>query len=109
ALPVAALPVATAAPLAATARGGPPQPDGPRPAPAPPLIARPAIGALAIQRANAAPALPAVPAAAPEVHITIGRVDIRAEAPAAARPAPRHSPPPPSLADYLARRDRAGR
>ena len=64
--------------------------DGPRPA--------------AIGRPGRAPA-------PPDVHITIGRVEIRAvaAAPPARKPAPTATPPVESLADYLARRDGARR
>jgi len=66
------------------------EPEAPLPAPAHLRAERPT-----------APARPASPPAAPQVQITIGRVEIRAATPA--QPAPRRTPAM-SLEDYLARR-----
>lgn len=90
-----------------------PAPGAPALAPAPPIVPEPAAGALVLEHAAAQPARHALPGptAAPDVHITIGRVEIRA-APASAParpPPPRRSAAVPSLADYLARRDEGRR
>jgi hypothetical protein len=65
------------------------------------------------RRSNAGePAVEANPASEPAVHVTIGRVDIRAAHEAAPpRPAPGRAARPPamSLADYLHHRDSEGR
>jgi hypothetical protein len=46
----------------------------------------------------------------PAIHVTIGRVEVRAVTPPAARPAPQPKPVKPamSLADYLEHRNRSG-
>lgn len=59
---------------------------------------------------DAQPRISPQPAAAPTVHVTIGRIELRASAPAAT-PAPSHpaaNRPALSLADYLERRTKAG-
>jgi hypothetical protein len=55
-------------------------------------------------------ARPAAAEPAPVIHVTIGRVEVRAAAPAGPAPARRPSAPAvPTLAEYLRRRDRRDR
>lgn len=90
----------------------PPSPVTPLPAPAP-VLARPAVTALAPRREPPAQRLEASEPA-PVIRVTIGRIEVRAMPPAAASSAPaapaetrRGSGP--SLEDYLQRRSGAGR
>lgn len=64
---------------------------------------RPAVPVVAALRTAAAtlPAVPAAPAPAPAVSIHIGRIELRATAPAAAERAARPAAPKLGLADYL--------
>ncbi len=61
------------------------------------------------QRAQPAPP-PHAAQTPPAIHVTIGRVEVRAVTPPAARPAPQPKPVKPamSLADYLEQRNRSG-
>jgi hypothetical protein len=55
-------------------------------------------------------ARPAAAEPAPVIHVTIGRVEVRAAAPAGPAPARGSSAPAvPTLAEYLRRRDRRDR
>ncbi|OUL98522.1 hypothetical protein [Variovorax sp. JS1663] len=83
--------------------------DAPR---QPPLLAPVALGPAAARPAAAWLPEPRarMTLPAPEVHVTIGRVELRTAAPPATRPSSRAAAPRPalSLADYLARRDAGG-
>jgi hypothetical protein len=89
---------------------GPAAAPGIVPAPALPAPERMETSLAREQRENRLFLAEAAPAPAPTIHVTIGRIEIRATpaAPAPARPAaPR--PPGMSLDDYLRRRDGDGR
>ncbi|MEW7847656.1 hypothetical protein AB2N08_03050 [Massilia aurea] len=106
--PAPGVPAAHGAPFLQTSARQPVPPS----VPASPQGQRaPRFGALAEPPQRAAPpgAVPVAAQATPTVHVTIGRVELRAAAPAAAAAPARAAParPPLSLGDYLQRRDQA--
>ena len=114
--------IAAPAPLTAAPRAvgpdspPPPQESGPRAIAVAPAAPRaptaPAPLALGAERKPARDdAAPASRESAPRIHVTIGRVEVRAVStpPVSARPGPRRAEAHVSLEDYLRGRDRGGR
>jgi hypothetical protein len=84
------------------------EPAAPR-AVVPKILHRETAAPAHAERAQPAPQ-PHAAQTPPAIHVTIGRVEVRAVTPPAARPAPQPKPVKPamSLADYLEQRNRSG-
>jgi hypothetical protein len=107
--PTGSLLASAAAPMAARHAANPlPQPTRPPPAPQPGLSHAPRRAA-APASASSQPASPAAPRELPPIHVTIGRVEVRAVAAPAPAERSRRAAPRTNLEQYLRERHGGGR
>lgn len=79
-----------------------------RSSPLAPIIAQPRVTAYSKPAASAPPQPAAAPQPAPTVHVTIGRIEVRATSPSVPPQGRRAAPPVMSLDEYLNRRTQGG-